>query len=304
VGASSASRLRMTVSPLRPRTWPQRLAFRLEERAGLPFLGGPGVAALSESTNQLPLELLPEVARLDLQSEEAILAFVTSFGTLGAWRERFELMRTADFGVQNNRQIRRLIEAREQSAMAGTDPNGEFVDEFRVAAAGLYSLLLIVLEMEQSRFSVSRLAGEWPQHSPWPPPESKTRAWWALFDRVNQGLSAAPIAIWWVRNGEPTEGWSEDFEPGPPFVLHPATPRDLYGVCILEVADHVTEDNPYRVCANETCNRLFSVQDGRSRYGAHRTDNLRFHTPSCKDAQTQRVYRRRQAAERRKGKPK
>lgn len=181
-------------------------------------------------------------------------------------------MRTADFGVRHHRLIRRLIEAREQSATGGTDPNGEFVDEFRVAASGLHSLLLIVRELERPRFSVSRLGREWPQHSPWSPPDSKARAWWALFDRINRGLAATPMALWWVRSGQPTEGCTDDFEPGPPFMLHPATPRDLYGVCILEVADHVMEGNPYRVCANETCNRLIlcSRRSKQVRRASHR----------------------------------
>lgn len=69
---------------------------------------------------------------------------------------------------------------------------------------------------------------------------------------------------------------------------------------MLELADHVLADDPYRICANETCGRLFSVQEGRSRYGGHRTDNLKYHTPACKDAQAAREYRRRKAAERRK----
>jgi hypothetical protein len=110
------------------------------------------------------------------------------------------------------------------------------------------------------------------------------------------------MALWWMRDGEPTDGWSRSFEPGPPFLVHPATPSSLYGVCILELADHLTAENPYRVCANETCGRLFSVQEGGSRYGGHRTDNLRFHTPACKAAQATREYRRREAAKRRRGK--
>jgi hypothetical protein len=299
--SSSPERLRMTVSPLRPDAWPRR-AYRMEERAGLPFIGGPGIAAAEggHDTNPLPLELLPELDRLDMRSEEAILGFARSYGVLGAWRDRFNLMRTPDFAVRTV--VRRVIRARERTALRGNDPNGEFVGEFRVAADGLRSLLMIVRELERPAFAASRLTRDWPAYSPWPPPDSESRAWWALYERINQGLRTAPMALWWVRDDEPTDGWSYDFVPGPPFVLHPATPTNLYGVCILELAGHLTAGNPYRVCANETCGRLFSVQEGRSKYGAHRTDNLRFHHKNCKEAQTQREYRRREAAKRRKGK--
>ena len=82
------------------------------------------------------------------------------------------------------------------------------------------------------------------------------------------------------------------------YIVHPAPPDSLYGVRILEVIEHITSDRPYRICTNETCGRLFSVQEGRSRYGGHRTENVKFHTPACKAAQAAREYRRRQAEKR------
>lgn len=287
----SGPQLRMTVSPLRPTEWREAQSYGIEQRGGLPFMGGPGIASLGSGTHPLPLELLPEVAAVDLDSEDAVLAFVRSYGVLDAWPERFQLMRTADFGTQQQRAIRRIMTARKQHATA----EGEFVEEFRVAAGGLVSMLATVRELERPRFSAARLSRDWSSIAPWAPPESKDRAWWLLFERINQGLLDAPLALWWIRNGEPTNGWQRDFKPGPPFLLHPATPSSLYGVCILELAEHLTANNPYRICANETCGRLFSVQEGRSRYGGHRTDNLKYHTPACKDAQAAREYRRRQS---------
>jgi hypothetical protein len=289
----------MTVSPLRPTTWPRVLAYEQQERGGLPFLGGPGIAALGNGgLNPLPLELLPELDRVDLDSEDAILGFVLAHCVLGAWPERFQLMRTADFGARQSTRIRRVMNRRQEFAMWDTDPNGEFLDEFRLAADGLRSLFAIVLELERPRFSATRLARDWPAYCPWPAPDSRSRAWWLLFKRINQGLQASPVAFWWVRDGKPTDGFVRNFEPGPPFLVHPATPSSLYGLCILELTDHLMADNPYRVCANETCGLLFSVQEGRSRHGGHRPDS-RFHSKDCNNAQAAREYRRRQKEARR-----
>ena len=120
-------------------------------------------------------------------------------------------------------------------------------------------------------------------------------------DAINEGLRSSPFTLSYIRDGQPADVWEPGFHAGPPFVLHPASPETLYGVCILELVDHVLDaDSPYRICANETCRRLFSVQEGRSKFGGHRTDTLRYHTPACKAAQESREYRRRQAAKRRR----
>lgn len=79
---------------------------------------------------------------------------------------------------------------------------------------------------------------------------------------------------------------SRGFRAGPPFMLHPAIPESLYGVCILELVDHLlAQDRPYRICANETCGELFSVQEGHPTSGRHRTEKVKYHTRNCKDAQ-------------------
>lgn len=102
--------------------------------------------------------------------------------------------------------------------------------------------------------------------------------------------------------GELTDGWDREFHAGPPFMLHPAHPESLYGACIIELVDHVlAADRPYRICANETCGRLFSMQEGRSTSGGHRTERVKYHSTACKATQESREYRRRQADRRRKG---
>lgn len=302
---SNHPRLRLTPGGLaRPEEWTVPFKYDLTERGGKGFIGGDAyvVGPIGVPTVLLPLELLPTVAEVDLESDEAILGLVRTFGPLRAWPDRFRLMRTARFSTPPRVRLRPLWKAREQHAMWGYDREGEFVDEFRVAAGGIQVLLASILELESARFIPARLARGWSPFSPWPAPETRDETWGYLVDAINEGLRSSPFTLWYIRDGQPTDGWEVGFHAGPPFVLHPAVPETLYGVCILELVDHVlAADRPYRICANEMCPgpRLFSVQEGRSRYGGHRTDKLKYHTPACKAAQESREYRRRQADKKR-----
>jgi hypothetical protein len=298
------------------------LDYRLEERGGLSFLGGPvtliGMHDVRVGgSHRLPEELLPTLSEVDLGSEESILAFVRSTGVLGAWREDFRIMdRTAaELGRRGTGRplpfdpaplkkrtgidMNGLILIRETRARGDQDEQGEFVDEFRVGAGGLLGLLEIQRELETSSFSASRLSRRWPRFCPWEPPEWRDEAWDELIYSINVALASISLRLAWVRHDEIVSDEDHGFRPGPPVAPVVSTPGTLYGLCALELADHVLAGVPYRICANETCGRLFSVQEGRSRYGGHRTDNLKYHTPACKDAQAAREYRRRKAAKRR-----
>lgn len=294
----------------------------MQERGGFPFVGGRIIAARGRGGwHRLPLELLPVLAEVDLESDDAILAFVQTYGVLGAWRDAFAVMspfRTSGTGptfvvltsgssgsgltlpfvvdTPGGVDVGRLVRARQKHAALGSDPNGEFLDEFRIAAGGLLGLLAIQRELEAPRFSGTRLARNWPRYCPWPLHDTKDWAWRVLFHFVNAALASSSLSLAWVRNGETATGDERDFRPGLPVAAVVSEPATLYAVCGLELADHILAGDPWRVCANETCGRLFSVQEGRSRYGTHRTDNLKFHSPACKDAQAAREYRRREAA--------
>jgi hypothetical protein len=317
-------RLWLTVQRLpRPSDWPFVLGYGLEDRGGLSFLGGPLVVIGTDDvrvggSHRLPEELLPKLSEVDLESEESILAFVRSAGVLGAWREDFRIMdrsaaqlgrsgtgrplpfAPAPLKTRTGIDINDLILIREKHARGDQDEQGEFVDEFRVGAGGLLGLLEILRELEARPFSASDLARRWPRYCPWEPPEREDEAWEDLVNSINVGIESMSLGLGWVRHGEVVTDEDDGFLPGPPVVPVVSTPDTLYGVCALELADHVLAGEPYRRCANETCGRLFTVQEGRSRYGGHRTDNLKYHTPACKDAQAAREYRRRKAVERRK----
>ena len=312
----------MTVERLpRPDRWRVALDYQIEERGGTLFLGGP-VAILMVGGHaggvRLPLEILPILQDVDLESVDAIFTFARSVGVLGAWRDDFRMMDftaavvgTAGTGrrlpFRDPRTVRdrtgidveRLIHTREKHAQSFDDRDGEFVDEFRLGAGGLLGLLAMRLEIERTTFSSRRLAREWPRYCPWEPPVSRGEAWDRLVGLVNGGLSSASLGLSWVRDEEIAAGVGRSFRPGPPVAATIATPETLYGVCVLELADHILADHEYRICANETCGRMFSVQEGRSRFGGHRTDTVKYHTVACKDAQAARDYRRRQATKKR-----
>jgi hypothetical protein len=125
---------------------------------------------------------------------------------------------------------------------------------------------------------------------------TKREAWRHLVVAVNAALASSTLSLGWVRDGEIVSDAKRGFVPGPPVAPVVTSPPTIYAVCGLELADHMLAGHHYRVCANESCGRLFSIQEGRSRYGGHRTDTVKFHTQSCKAAQSAREYRRRKAA--------
>jgi hypothetical protein len=306
MATASEARLRLTVELAKPTVWNVPLRYKLTERGGRPFMIGPDIVGERVGLDvPLPLELLPIIHEVDLDSDERIVAFIEEFGPLGAWPSRFLAMRIPTFAAGGRVRLGPLVKAREKHAMWGEDHRGEFLDEFRVAAGGLVSLFETVLELEgelegRRRFSADRLAKTWSPYAPWPatdPATSRRAAWWFIVDAINKGLRSLPWTLWEVRGGKPTDRRERGFTPGPPFMLHPSVPESLYGVAILELVDHLlAADRPYRLCANETCGRLFSMQEGRSTSGSHRTDRVRYHSLACKAAQESREYRRRQAA--------
>jgi hypothetical protein len=66
----------------------------------------------------------------------------------------------------------------------------------------------------------------------------------------------------------------------------------------FQVRQLVQERLPFRTCANERCGRRFVRHRGVARAGQHRVEGgVRYCSPSCTQAQVQREYRRRKAAD-------
>jgi hypothetical protein len=69
-----------------------------------------------------------------------------------------------------------------------------------------------------------------------------------------------------------------------------------YSVAALQLLNDLSNDTPYRTCANERCplpGHLFTRQRGRSQYGQHRTIGTRYCSRECAKAQAARERRRR-----------
>jgi hypothetical protein len=70
----------------------------------------------------------------------------------------------------------------------------------------------------------------------------------------------------------------------------------LYSAACRQVFNLVVEQRVARYCENATCGRVFDHQLGGAKFGQHRSKGLRFCSPSCARAETQRQYRRRKAS--------
>jgi hypothetical protein len=71
---------------------------------------------------------------------------------------------------------------------------------------------------------------------------------------------------------------------------------DLYGAAAIQVFNLLATQAVARRCENRTCGRVFVHQLGGAKFRQHRSIGLRFCTPECARAETQRQYRRRKAA--------
>lgn len=72
----------------------------------------------------------------------------------------------------------------------------------------------------------------------------------------------------------------------------------LYSAACLQVYNLVVGEFVARRCANERCGHVFVHQRGGARDGQYRSKGVKYCTPGCARAETQRRYRRRKAAAR------
>jgi hypothetical protein len=261
----------------RPHRWSRLRDYRLDDGPDGRLLA-PVVArgaGAQEVEVDLPEQLFPIVAdELDLDSEDAALAFVRQFGPLGTTAGGMDVE-----GAEGSRALAELRRRHEQ--LRGWAALGEYVDAFRLGAAHVQALAACREELEQDRFKLARLRERWPRSAPWRAPGGKRHAQAFLVAGVNAAVASMSPRL--------------ERERGDPGDVFPALsrPPTLLALCGLELFNHLVAGRRLLRCANETCGRLFTMQEGRSRYGVHRTDIVKYHTPTCARAQAQREYRRR-----------
>lgn len=107
-------------------------------------------------------------------------------------------------------------------------------------------------------------------------------AWFQWDYYLNRGLQKFTVH---VRTNNP------DY---PTDALRPSA--GLYDACCLQLAHYLASEATVIRCANERCRRPFTRQRGTAKYG-HRSRGVRYCSPLCAKAQSERDRRRRRAQE-------
>lgn len=284
--------MRITIETSRPTSTWKANAYKLADGKYGPLLeAGPAL-----ETVELPAELLPLIADIDIEGSDpsqASLDFADKWGPLGVHYKGFNAIpsedrhRLIDF-LEDRDFPRNWIEAR------SVPPRDEYVSEFLLGAAYLQALLACYRSLQRKRFSLAGMLNMWPPE-PWATfscPEDRAEAKAFLVLGLNHGMDEMGLRL--VPEGSPTAADISLLLKHPESHLEPriTPPTTLYGLCCLELYENLIANLPYRLCASETCKRLFSRHEGRTQYGSHRPDAI-YCSASCAQAQAQRKYRRR-----------
>jgi hypothetical protein len=244
-------------------------------------------------------EIYLELIQLDLADAQAIFRFVQRFGLLGVAYEHFALFRSIPGlstavlpGLAWSWPSERFNQTREAYLeRRGDGPNStlvETLDEFRFGARVLRDLVTAV--------KISDLDE---------PPASLI---WESIPEKALGVKRAELADYGIELDTRAEAvdlflrgvLADGLRPFHPRVIYAELEAaedvmgaPLYAVCCLELFNHLAEHANVKVCANESCRRVFVRQRGRAEHGQHRTRGIKFCSSHCARAQAQREYRRR-----------
>lgn len=261
------------------------------------------------------------LGEVDLDDPNAILAFATTYGTLGGLDAYDTLMSRHDPFFKNlyqpqldrereyEKKKRALwkevtranaeILKHEQIDEWGDLPGGlglevsnstyiETLDEFRFAARCLRDLTS-AWQMWRNGLEVTEF--EWVSPSRpelFESDDEPTHLLARMLPRFLRPFSPQLLFTWSTRFEPQDLASGVNVEPlrGPAYA-------PLYAICALEIFNHIIENAEYRVCANERCQRTFVHQQGRSKKGQRRSRGVLYCSPACARATAQREYRRR-----------
>jgi hypothetical protein len=245
-------------------------------------------------------EVYLRVVALDLEDANSIFTFARRYGTMGTQGRKFQ--QGSYFWIAQGLtghpafyEVQDELRAAEDRAL--NDPWDEparwleTVDDFRFGATSIRDL---VRAWRWANEGVEAADWECPIWRPveidddrrdrWPytePPTSTETAATFLAQALGPGLEPFhPQVLLGDASQSPYQG---------------RRPPTLYEACCLQLYIHIAENATYRVCANESCGRLFVRQSGRAKYGQHRTGGVKYCTVECARAQAQRQYRRRKS---------
>lgn len=238
-------------------------------------------------------EVYLELNAVDLEDDDAIVAFCRKYGTLGihnrVWTATFEGHRIFGFpGVPGFDDFAAPALDEQRDELIGESSPRETLSEFLWGAQCVRDMTT-AWKIESGQLSAEDaewVAPCWMETVP----DGEYSFWASSYFALSRGMQSglAPFG--------PTVHWEGgDQKPRPGFGgAHPSH-RDahlpLYAVLCLELFNHICEGATYRLCANETCGRQFVRQHGRAAHGQHRSQGVMYCSARCARAQAQRRYR-------------
>jgi hypothetical protein len=240
-------------------------------------------------------EIYLELSELDLDNEDAIIAFCNRWGPLAIsyGNPRYSLLRDVpDFRNVRPRLERNQPTKHARRKLAGTTavPEAESMDEFRYGAACLRDLTTAWKNI-QDRTDLT--ATTWQSFTTDAVPYRDS-----VRDLLNtfEGMLTRALTPFYPQVHLEIGGDQPGQTMPPRREWYTGGTVPLYATCCLELYNHLVEHAQYRYCANTNCHRLYVRQTGRAEHGQHRRSGTRYCSSHCARAQAQRDLRARRRA--------